>query len=56
MLASAGRRPGGLDKGKHVDWCRSDEETGEKPYPDMEHATESKVADTEGSTATCAPL
>ena len=42
--------------GNMLDWCGSGEETGGKPYLDMERATGSEVADTEGSTATGAPL
>ena len=47
---------GDLTGGNMLDWCGSGEETGGKPYLDMEHATESEVADTKGSTATGAPL
>jgi hypothetical protein len=43
---------GGLTGENMLDWCRSGEETGGKPYLDMECATESEVADTKGSTAT----
>ena len=43
---------GDLTGGNMLDWCGSGEETGGKPYLDIERATESEVADTEGSTAT----
>ena len=43
---------GDLTGGNMLDWCGSGEETGGKPYLDMERATVSEVADTEGSTAT----
>jgi hypothetical protein len=41
-----------LTGGNMLDWCGSGEETGGKPYLDMECATESEVADSKGSTAT----
>ena len=47
---------GDSTRGNMLDWCGSGEETGGKPYLDMERATGSEVADTKGSTATGAPL